>query len=450
MMILMGIAGVIVINSIFVVMNRKKEYSYYFLILLAAVRIFCMLIDTSSLPLSMNNYYHLHHIIVVLPAVLNTAVGVWLLSDHSKKYNYRFALVTVFLMALVLFLQYSFEYNWYHLIQLIGALIFFGTCFQSASKGMRGWPILCVGYSICYAIVAFIYSINIWNAAIAGAMIICLNATSISYIPSLMSCMIYISVHLTDKYNEAEELTIQLSEMNSELDLKVLERTEELVASQNRQKKMMMNIFHDLRNPVFILKGYVEKLKNEETGLKEMMMFRLEHLQRLIDDLFLSEKLEGHEVSVFKDMIQLDELIKEVVEGIQLSSGRVINLDVQPVMVWADETRIIQIIENLLDNAIRYTSHQDDICIRVLADQQKAVIEVKDSGPGFSKEDSEHIFERYYTCKGKEKKSGTGLGLYITKMLAELHGGQIKVVSEIGKGTCFQVELPFDKEGETR
>ena len=82
--------------------------------------------------------------------------------------------------------------------------------------------------------------------------------------------------------------------------------------------------------------------------------------------------------------------------------------------------------------------------------QQKAVIEVKDSGPGFSKEDSEHIFERYYTCKGKEKKSGTGLGLYITKMLAELHGGQIKVVSEIGKGTCFQVELPFDKEGETR
>lgn len=440
MMALLAIASTIIINSFFVVLNRKKETAYCFLILLAAVRLFCMLIDISALPLTMQQYYTLHHAIVVVPAVLNTAVGVWLLKKHSKKYDVHFAKYTILLMFIALLFQYCLEYNWYHLIQLLGAILFFVACFKAACQNSRGWLVLCVGYTICFSIVAFLYSVNIWKSTSAGVLIICLNATNVSYLLSLMSCMIYISLHLTDKYNEAEQLTYELSEINQQLDLKVLERTEELVEAHKRQEIMMMNVFHDLRNPVFILNGYVEKIKGN-AEIKNLMLSRLQHLQRLIDDLFLSEKLNSNEISMFKDQVELDELIKAVVEEM-ISEDIYIDLKLGKILIWADETRLIQIFENLLSNAIKYSDKKTNIFIEAYQSEDTAIILIKDQGIGIANKDIPHLFKRYYTCS-MNKKSGTGLGLYITKMLVELHGGCISVESELNKGTCFKIQLPL-------
>ena len=156
----------------------------------------------------------------------------------------------------------------------------------------------------------------------------------------------------------------------------VKEKTEELIAAQERQKKMMMNIFHDLRNPVFILKGYVEKINEQDRYLKMNMLARLDHLQRLIDDLFLSEKLEGNEVSMLKDAVEIDELIEEVALGLETSSGRKIDLELEHAVVWADETRMNQIFENLIGNAILYTPDNTKILVKLKKEGQNVVISV--------------------------------------------------------------------------
>lgn len=448
MTLLLGIAMVIAVNSIYVVLNRKKEYSYFFLLLLALVRIVSMMIDISWFPLKMIDYYHLHHVIVVIPAVLNIAVGVWLLSNDSMKSSVRFSFVTVAITMLALFLQQSFKYNWYHLIQLIGFFLIFISGLKAALNNKRGWLILCVGYFSCFAVVAFLYAVNIWNVAVSGLVIICLNTTSVSYIFSLLSCMLFITLQLTDRYNMSEELALELSQMNSELDQKVFERTEELIAAQERQKKMMMNIFHDLRNPVFILKGYVEKINEQDRYLKMNMLARLDHLQRLIDDLFLSEKLEGNEVSMLKDAVEIDELIEEVALGLETSSGRKIDLELEHAVVWADETRMNKIFENLIGNAILYTPDNTKILVKLKKEGQNVVISVIDHGPGISEKDLHHLFERYYTCSNDRKHHGTGLGLYIAHSLVQLHDGQLSVQSKVGQGTCFTVILPASETEE--
>lgn len=441
MMVLLGVAGTIVLNSIVVLQHRRRENSYFFLALLAAVRFFCMLIDTSSIPLSMNEYYHLHYVIIVLPAVLNIALGVWLYTRYEKNDNLKFSFATIILMAVSLFLQYNFDYNWYHLIQWIGLFLIVMAGYESALKNQRGWKVLCIGYAVEFSIVIFLYAISVWDVAVSGMPVVCLNVTSISYIPSLIGCMAFISLRLTDKYNESEELAIQLKEINTELDNKVFERTKELTIAQQRQKNMMLNIFHDLRNPVFILKGYVDKISDKEGPIKEIILSRLDHLQRLIDDLFLSEKLEGKEISMLKDAVELKELIEEIAADLELSEKRKIDMDLRPLIVWADETRIRQIFENLIVNAIQHTSKGSKILVKSFKRENKAVIQIIDEGNGISKEDCEHIFERYYTSENKSKKHGTGLGLYIAKMLVELHGGNLTVRSELNKGSCFTVEL---------
>ena len=438
---LIGVAFMIVVSCIPISLNRPQETSFLFLILLACVRIFCMTIDVSLIHLSMKSYYFLHHAIVVLPAILNTAVGLWLLCDHNKKINTRFAFFTTCFSLIALFLQYSFKYNWYHLFQFFGFLLFFFISLSAAKQKKRGWSILTVGYMINYGLVCMVYLTNIWNQFPYGCTMICMNITNFSYMFSMISCMFFICLRLSDKYNESERLTAQLLEINSQLDKKVEERTHELNLAHKQQQNLMMNVFHDLRNPVFILKDCAQKLPDEDENqqkIKKTMIQRLNFLQHLINDLFLSEKLECGKISILKDCVELKELLKDIIEEMEDSYKRKIDYSLDEAMIWADEARLTQVFQNLIQNAILHSNNEAPITVTSSSSNRKASVSIKNSGSCMSEKEIDHAFERYYSSS---TNGGTGLGLYIAKELIELHEGTIYIRSDGISTTEFVVEL---------
>jgi signal transduction histidine kinase len=113
-----------------------------------------------------------------------------------------------------------------------------------------------------------------------------------------------------------------------------------------------------------------------------------------------------------------------------------------PLRVYADPERLIQVITNLLTNAIHYTPPQGQITIRLeMDDDQAALIHVQDTGSGINSEHLPHIFEPFY--RASSDSAGIGLGLSISREIVELHGGQLSAASEAGQGSCFTIRLPL-------
>jgi signal transduction histidine kinase len=110
-----------------------------------------------------------------------------------------------------------------------------------------------------------------------------------------------------------------------------------------------------------------------------------------------------------------------------------------------DKTKLYQLFFNLIDNAIKYTPEKGSIYISVKEEQNYAVIEIKDNGIGIPAEDLPHIFRRFYRVhKDRSKKmGGNGLGLAISKLITEIHNGEISVRSQVGEGTSFTIKLPI-------
>lgn len=119
------------------------------------------------------------------------------------------------------------------------------------------------------------------------------------------------------------------------------------------------------------------------------------------------------------------------------------DLPPEPVMIYGDEQRILQVLTNLVVNAVNYTTAGGEVILRVRAASERdpfVALQVQDTGVGISPEHLPHIFEPFY--RGENRGEGTGLGLSITRQIVELHGGTINVESVVGQGSTFEVRLP--------
>lgn len=116
--------------------------------------------------------------------------------------------------------------------------------------------------------------------------------------------------------------------------------------------------------------------------------------------------------------------------------------------LMGDQDQLIRLFLNLLDNAVKYTPQGGEVSVTIARDGTNAAIAVKDTGPGIGPEHIPHIFERFYRVDKARSRSegGSGLGLAIAKHIVQLHGGSIKVESELGRGSTFIVELPLGPE----
>ncbi|HDI6807379.1 sensor histidine kinase, partial [Staphylococcus aureus] len=152
------------------------------------------------------------------------------------------------------------------------------------------------------------------------------------------------------------------------------------------------------------------------------------------------------------DYMNLSDLTRRIIDNMMTQANQKnisIHTDIEKdVIVKAQESKIAQVITNLLTNAINYSYEDGDINVRVYRDDFRVIFEVQDFGIGIKLEDQQRIFERFYRVdKARSRDSGgTGLGLSITKHIVEAHQGNIEVNSQVGKGSTFKVILKDYKE----
>lgn len=215
---------------------------------------------------------------------------------------------------------------------------------------------------------------------------------------------------------------------------------------------------HELRTPLTAIAGSCELLLEDfadELGELAKDYIRLIDrstvlVRQLIDDVLDYTKLEAGEIKLHAERINIEELARDSVAMLTVLLEKKtldIRFDLPADLpeAWGDPVRVKQILLNLLSNAIKFTAEGGTIRVegRVQPDGRALAVSVIDTGTGISEDDLYQVFERFKQVGEGARKRGTGLGLPITKRLVELHGGQITLISELGKGSNFTFSLPL-------
>lgn len=221
--------------------------------------------------------------------------------------------------------------------------------------------------------------------------------------------------------------------------------------SDKLQKELIANISHDLRTPLTMISGYSEFMRDfpEEVTSENMQVIIDEtaRLNSLVNDLLDVSKLQSGEQVVKMEKISLTKIILDTVNRYsKLNSHndyKIIFDYKEEVFVLADETRMLQVIYNLVNNAINYTGSDKTVTIRQDVLDDTVRISVIDTGEGISEEHLPLVWDRYYKVDKVHKRAilGTGLGLSIVKSILLLHHSRFGVSSELGKGSTFWFEL---------
>ncbi len=250
--------------------------------------------------------------------------------------------------------------------------------------------------------------------------------------------------------DELDNIGLVFNEMASTISKNI----RELKETDEFRKELIGNVSHDLRTPVASIQGYAETLilKKDQIGPDEQLKYleiiysSCERLKKLVSDLFDLSKLQTNQVRLNPERFPIAELISDIANKYRIISqkkGISINafLPTDNPIVEADILLIDRILQNLIDNAIKFCKEGDYINIVIRSEANgKVEISIADSGEGIKPDELPYIFERYY--KGKQYSESTGLGLAIVKKIIDLHHSDIQVFSQPGKGTSFLFHLP--------
>jgi PAS domain S-box-containing protein len=218
------------------------------------------------------------------------------------------------------------------------------------------------------------------------------------------------------------------------------------------------NVSHELRTPLTAIKGSVDNMLDGITGsLNEKQSRYLtriksnaDRLGRLITDLLDLSKIEAGKIDLRPAYLTVNLLAKEVVEVLRTVAGeKLINLEVvgseDNVQVWGDRDKVVQILMNLVGNALKFTPLHGAISVAIeKLDAEWVKLSVADTGPGIPAQEAAKIFDKFYQVEqsNKQKARGTGLGLAISKALVDMHGGKIWIESGVDRGSVFSFTLP--------
>lgn len=229
--------------------------------------------------------------------------------------------------------------------------------------------------------------------------------------------------------------------------------SQDLFEADQKRKRLTADITHDLSTPLQIISGYIEMIEDGQVSLSpqrvEVIKTEVEHLRRLVGDMTTLTQAEsgGLEVQLQPTApARLLERIFETYQPITIQMGVILELETTPDLpeINVDEGRMVQVLKNLLENALRYTPSRSSI--RLSADKTYHVnLRVSDSGEGIEPEDLPYVFDRFYRAdKNRDRNSGKlGLGLAICKALVEAQGGTIRAESAgSGQGTSVVVSFP--------
>jgi two-component system phosphate regulon sensor histidine kinase PhoR len=220
------------------------------------------------------------------------------------------------------------------------------------------------------------------------------------------------------------------------------------------RQEFLSNVSHELRTPLTAILAFVETLEtgameDQESNHRFLSIIRknASRMHGLIDDILELTAIEGGNVQVRSAPIELHALANEVISSLATKAfahGIVIKNDVAPeALVYADARRLEQMLTNLIENGIKFNREKGQVTIRYEGGTRDKIL-VEDTGEGIPAQHLERLFERFYRVDRARSRDmgGTGLGLAIVKHLALLHGGEVTVTSELGKGSTFVIHLP--------
>lgn len=212
-------------------------------------------------------------------------------------------------------------------------------------------------------------------------------------------------------------------------------------------------VVHELRSPLTVIAGYVDLIRSEGEELDPLraraigiVASKVGEMQRLVDELVLSARLSSGQVATAAAPVDLGEAVIKAIEraeprGRMLDAQLSADIPPTPVRVACDPSHVDHILDNLINNALSYGGQSPLVAVSVEGDQPQVI--VADSGPGISADLHERVFDRFFRIHPLMGHAGSGLGLFISRKLAERAGGTLEIdYSEPGKGSRFALKLP--------
>lgn len=253
-----------------------------------------------------------------------------------------------------------------------------------------------------------------------------------------------------NRRNNEQELDSKIVEVRHKTEVEHLEKINKL------KTEFVSVISHELKTPLVSIQGYAEMLNMKTKNLTEDQKVEINEIHKnavvldsIINDLLDTQKLELEKISLSKSYVDINKLVDNVVYNFKpLSGKKSIRIESQiseKIDLVCDEYRLVQILNNLIKNAIESINHKTGLIIlSVKKGPGEVVFSVNDNGSGMNKQQLDRLFKKFYQTDTSlaRKKGGSGLGLYIINELIKLHGGKIWVESELGKGTTFYFSIP--------
>lgn len=250
---------------------------------------------------------------------------------------------------------------------------------------------------------------------------------------------------------EIDELAVQFNVMADRLS----ETLRMLEADRDRLREFVADVSHELRTPIAALRAFTELQRDGEVDERTRHEFldrsteQISRLEWLSTNLLDLSRIDAGIFPLDMRIGDLRDPVRSVVEAhSQIAEERGIALTSEvpahPVELRFDHERVVQLVTNLVGNALKFTPRNGSVHVRLTDAADGVAIEVRDTGPGIPADELPHIFDRFYrgTNTGEARASGSGLGLAIARSIVEMHGGEIDVTSQVGGGTAFRVALP--------
>ncbi|WP_338490057.1 HAMP domain-containing sensor histidine kinase [Ruoffia tabacinasalis] len=260
----------------------------------------------------------------------------------------------------------------------------------------------------------------------------------------------------TDGQDEFGDLSRDFQKMSHSL----MESQEEIKRQEGLRRQFMMDVAHEMRTPLTTMSGLLEGLQHNMIPEKqrgrslELIQRETQRLTRLVNENLDYEKIRSHQFVLTKQENDGNKLLDQIKEQLSRKAAKKnINIIVEAeegLIVWADYDRIIQILINLVTNAIQF-SEDSDIILQGKMQEEYSEIKVIDKGIGIDPAHLKSIWERFYKVDESRKNTEfgeSGIGLSVVQSLIEAHQGNIEVDSELGKGSVFTVKLPHKKESK--
>ena len=293
---------------------------------------------------------------------------------------------------------------------------------------------------------------------VAGLIILFLASLGGSFIINKALQPVKSAVKTAQKIS-ADDLSLRIDIKNRKDEIGMLVETfnamiARLEKSVNKIRQFSGDVSHELRTPLTIIRGEIEVLLRKERTKEEYMktlksaLEESHRMEKIIDDLLFLSRLEALDKSKLKQNVELGEVLKQILESRRPSALNkeleLITEKIKPALVCGNKDLLERLITNVIDNAIRFTPSRGQIEIVLDKVHDVVQLEIRDTGIGIPEDSLPYIFDRFYVVEKSRSREtgGSGLGLSIVKWLADSHGAEISIQSQVNEGTTFTIKFP--------